>query len=281
MDSIAIVSCNNWKDKLFEDQLLKRKIIENGYSAEIISWEEEKNFKKYDKYILRSIWGYQNKYLDFKKWLNTLKENNKKVFNNVDIVLNNIKKDKQFEILFNNKIPTVETIFIDDYTKINNYKGCVVKPSISGSGENTFLINDENSCEISKIFKGLLQENGDLKIMVQPFIKGINNGEYSVIFINGILSHTMIRYPGIFSIKKRPELVKNPPLSVIKLAKKVSKIKDFDNYLYMRADIVLENNNPIIMEIELTDPDLMTKYIDSSRIQDKIMELLIDGFENK
>lgn len=79
-----------------------------GYDAEIISWEDS-NYKitDYSAIILRSVWGYQNKYSEFKKWLLKVKELGIPMFNNPDIILDNIKKDKQFEILKNNDIPFI------------------------------------------------------------------------------------------------------------------------------------------------------------------------------
>ena len=77
----------------------------------------------------------------------------------------------------------------------------------------------------------------------------------------------MLRFPNIFHEKKKPYLVSDIPNSILKLAKKVEKIKDFNNYLYMRVDMVLINNEAKIMEVELCDPDLLTKYIDDLNVK--------------
>ena len=42
----------------------------------------------------------------------------------------------------------------------------------------------------------------------------------------------------IFHEKKRPYLVDNAPDSIIELARDVEKIREFNNYLYMRVDMV-------------------------------------------
>ena len=94
MLNIGIVSCDKWINKLEEDKNLKIALNDIGINANIISWQQPLD-QKYDLLILRSIWGYQNYYNEFKKWLLNIKNNNIQILNNVDMVLDNIKKDIQ------------------------------------------------------------------------------------------------------------------------------------------------------------------------------------------
>ena len=290
MKKIAIVSCDKWMNILEEDRNLKKALNDIGLEADIISWQQPFN-KEYDLLIIRSIWGYQNNYEEFKNWLLDIKKKNILVLNDVDMILDNIKKDIQFDILKQNDIDYINTVFItkESLTKeeILNYDGLnVIKPSISGSGENTYIISNnksiKNSIEIDeaiKKFKSIVSDN--CKLMVQPFIKEINNGEYSCIFIDGVLTHTMLRFPNIFHDKKRPYLVNDVPDSVIKLANKVEKIKAFKGYVYMRVDMVMVDNIPKIMEVELTDPDLLTKYIEDENIKDNAIKTLAKSIKRR
>lgn len=282
MKKVAIVSCDKWIDRLEEDSNLKKALIELGLDAKIISWQKPLS-EKYDLLILRSIWGYQNYYNEFKKWLLYVKNNNIPLINNSDIVLNNIMKDIQFDILKKNNIEFIDTLFLqqseffqENILNILEDKSYVIKPTISGSGENTFLINNSSDIsvpnvmrleEIIKIYESILDNNIDCKIMIQPFISEINNGEYSCIFIDGELTHTMLRFPNIFHEKKRTYFVAEVPENIIELAKKVEKIPEFKNYLYMRVDMVLVDGIAKIMEVELADPDLLTKYIDDENVK--------------
>ena len=127
----------------------------------------------------------------------------------------------------------------------------------------------------------MLDDNSDCKIMIQPFISEINNGEYSCIFIDGKLTHTMLRFPNIFHEKRRPYLVNYVPGSIIELARVVEKIKDFSNYLYMRVDMVLVNGKAKIMEVELADPDLLTKYIGDSTVKSDVIKTFAKKIERR
>lgn len=281
---IGIVSCNKWMNKIKEDQLLKMYLEQEGCDASIISWEDDNcEFTDYSAIILRSVWGYQNRYSEFKKWLLKIKELGISMFNNPDIVLDNIRKDKQFEILKNNDIPFINTKFIynidDLYSCLNNNLLSVVKPIISGSGENTFIINEENKkstislSELKQLYSNILLES-DNGIMVQPFIESVENGEFSCIYIDGKNTHNMLRFPGIFASKKKPIFLNSLPEDVLKLSKKVSLLEEYKDYLYMRVDIVLHNDMPLIMEVELAEPDLLTKYIEDENIQKESIKVL-------
>lgn len=296
MKMVGIVSCDKWINKLEEDNNLKNELINLGIDAKIISWQQPLE-EKYDLLILKSVWGYQNYYKEFKNWLLYVKNNNIPLANDVDMVLNNIMKNIQFNILEKNNVDFIDTIFLDqskllsmnifDMLDDNSY---VFKPTISGSGENTYLVTNFNNKsipntiqkkDIVKIYNKMLDGNSDCKIMVQPFISEINNGEYSCIFIDGKLTHTMLRFPNIFHEKRRPYLVNDIPNSIIELARVVEQIKDFNDYLYMRVDMVLVNGKAKIMEVELADPDLLTKYIDDSNVKSDVIKTFAKKIERR
>ena len=296
MKKIGIVSCDKWIDKLEEDNNLKNALINLGIDAKIISWQQPLE-EVYDLLVLRSVWGYQNFYKEFKNWLLYVKNNNIPLVNGVDMVLNNIMKDIQFNILEKNNVDFIDTIFLDQSQLLNRNIfemlddiSYVFKPTISGSGENTYLVTNSNDKsipntiqkeDIVKIYNKMLYDNSDCKIMIQPFISEISNGEYSCIFIDGKLTHTMLRFPNIFHEKRKPYLVVNAPDSIIQLARVVERIKEFNNYLYMRVDMVLVNGKAKIMEIELTDPDLLTKYINDSNVKSNVIKTFAKKIEKR
>ena len=276
MKKIGIVSCDKWKDKIKEDLLLQKELIKNGIDAEIISWQNsEINYDKYNCLILRSVWGYQDCYEKFKEWLLFVKSNNIIIFNDVNIILDNIRKDIQFEILKKYSIPYIPTTIIRDsidWNRLDFYgQKFVIKPIISGSGNNTYQFDSKEEVDeiIRRKYETILQQS-DNGLIIQPFISGISNGEYSCVFIDGINTHNMLRFPGVLGEKKRAEYLTTVPKSVLDLATQVSKIPEFSGYLYARIDIVLQNNRPYIMEVELTEPDLLIKYISDEEIQGQV-----------
>ena len=297
MKKVAIVSCDRWKDKIDEDKLLKAALNNNGIAADIISWQTD-SIEGYDLLVLRSVWGYQNDYFNFKKWLSEIEKKRIHLENQPSMILNNIDKEIQFDILQKNDIDYIKTLFVKNkdfsHSELKSIIGenvpYVLKPTISGSGENTFLIdpNDTlgdipNKISMSNaetIFSNLFKTNSNCNLMIQPYVSEIQNGEYSCIFIDGELTHTMLRFPNIFHDKKHPYLVK-PPKAIIDMANKVERIKQFEGYLYMRVDMVLINNQAKIMEVELAEPDLLIKYVDDLNLQDSIVKTFARKIERR
>ena len=293
MKKVAIVSCDRWINKIDEDKFLKNALNDLDIETKIISWQQPVD-GNYDALILRSVWGYQNDFEKFKNWLLYLKKNNIFLLNNPDMILNNVMKNIQFKILKNNNINFINTIFLNlsNLKELDSidHKPYVIKPTISGSGENTYLIDEFNSgnkpntlkeLDVLKTYKAILEKNKDCMLMIQPFISNINDGEYSCIFIDGVLTHTVLRFPNVFHEKKKNYLVKEVPESIIQLAKKVEKIPDFNNYLYMRVDMVLVDNNAMIMEVELAEPDLLIKYIDDEDIKSNAIKTFAKAIERR
>lgn len=296
MKKVGIVSCDKWIDKLEEDNNLKNALINLGIDAKIISWQQPLE-EKYDLLVLKSVWGYQSYYKEFKNWLLYVRNNNIPLVNSVDMILNNIMKDIQFNILRKNNVDFIDTIFLDQSDLLNRNmfemlddKSYVFKPTISGSGDNTYLVTNSNDKFVPNtikkedaviIYNKILDDNSDCKIMIQPFISEINNGEYSCIFIDGKLTHTMLRFPNIFHEKKKPYLVNNVPDNIIRLARVVERINEFNDYLYMRVDMVLVSGKAKIMEVELADPDLLTKYIDDSNVKSNAIKIFAKKIERR
>lgn len=299
MSKVGIVSSDKYKDKIVEDKNLKNELIKRGIDADIVSWQSN-DLDEYDLLVLRSVWGYQNDYKNFKSWLLNLEKKGISIENNASIIMNNIIKDKQFDILKKNNIDYIETYFINnkDFNKdtLSSVEEkfnvpVVVKPTISGSGENTFLLKSESSLLklpntlekeiLVEKLKKKLSNNDECNIMVQPYVPQIHDGEYSSIFIDGELTHTMLRFPSIFHEKKNPYYIEDVPKPILELAKKVEAIQEFKGYLYMRVDMVLINNQAKIMEVELAEPDLLTRNISDLKKQNDVIKIFAKKIENR
>ena len=163
----------------------------------------------------------------------------------------------------------------------NNSNSNLNNESPDNSSSDISIPNTIQKEDIVEIYNQMLESNNDCKIMIQPFIPEINNGEYSCIFIGGELTHTMLRFPNIFHEKRRSYLVNDVPDNIIELAKTVEKIKEFNGYLYMRVDMVLIGGKAKIMEVELADPDFLTKYIDDSNVKSDVIKTFAKKIERR
>jgi len=261
---VAVVSSIDNCRKISEDIWLASSLRKTNIDADIVAWDDcSIDWEKYNGAVLRSVWNYPAKYDLFSEWLDKLDSKKIPLINDTNMVRWNIRKDLQFATLNDMKLPIFPYV-ISNSSDINctsiaqelDTDTFVIKPVISNSGKNTFIIDLNNQKDLARI------KDDTHQFIVQPFIENIKNGEYALVFINGKYSHAAIRFPGIFTEKQSPMQVNkiDIPESILSLAMKCS--SNMKSYFgkfpaYARYDIV----DGYIMEVELAEPDLMTRTI--------------------
>lgn len=275
---VAIVSCYKWKNKSLEDIKLKYYLAKIHIKADIVAWEEEMDYTKYDAIIIRSVWGFEIE--SFKKWLNDVNKK-VKIINRYDLINNTFSKKNQYDILDKYNIMHVptETIKSDKNISKNvkkiwetHYSKCdkiVVKPDISESGHNTYILSKKEDMknrvsldELSNKFS-----NQDILLLIQPFIEEVNEGEISVILFNKKLTHAIVRYSGIFT-KNRSSIelnINDIPKEILKMTDQIINLEEFSEFTYIRLDFVKRNKEYLVLEIELIDPFLFLNSIQNKK----------------
>lgn len=291
MKKITIASYTPYL-KDVDDAILKKYLKNEGADVEIVSWDDKDyNWQSRDLIIIRSTWDYHERLPEYVEWLNFLKSNNIKVYNDVDVVINNIYKDKQIKWLKDNNIEIMECeIFsknnIDGMKKPEkniietikkyfpdhiNKSLFVLKPTVSARSNNTYLIDpfninkDENAKvtnDPDKVFNDLLDKFTDRGIILQVFASGIKNGEYGMVFLNGVLTQTVIKKPGKIYGTKEKEAVNDTPEKLQQFAENIVKKLDLSKVLIARVDAIIENGNPRLMELELAEPNIYIRATD-------------------
>lgn len=282
-NELTIISSKNWRNRVKEDVVLQRYLLEEKIDTKIMAFE--KGIPKTKCILIRSIWGYQNELDEFYKYLDELKKENKILINDYELINNNFDKKKQFDLLDKYEIPHIGTEFVynaSDLKKILK-SGYVVKPIISASGNDTYIVDGDykNSLSKSKIISKF--KNLKTGIMVQPFVEEIKSGEYAVVLFNGEVSHAVIRFPGVFTDK--PKLlsvsVKALDNSLLNLIEEVKKIKEYQEAVYMRVDAVKVGDSYHVMEIELLEPQLFFEWIIDLDEREKAYKKFVQSIKEK
>ena len=174
---------------------------------------------------------------------------------------------------------------------MKKYESLVIKPNISGSGDRTYIVSQNKNISNFKnrlsledaecLFQKSAAENHVRGVMIQPFMAGISEGEYSFVFIDSELTHIAIRYPGIFGSKKDPVEIKKSlvPEDMMLFADQCQKALNYisdktkPGYvpLYSRCDIVRSDSQLFLMEAEMAEPDLLIKTISSDQEREKVI----------
>ncbi|MEO6694595.1 MAG: hypothetical protein ABIY50_07660 [Ignavibacteria bacterium] len=254
-------------DELFDDdRLLIAGFESQGHEASSIIWSDPNiEWEKFDMAIIRSTWDYIDRREEFLNVLSKIESSQCKLFNPLNAVRWNSDKLYLFE-LQQWEIPIIPTYKADEcdfmvlqnYFAENNWQEAVIKPAVGagGAGVQRILIN-----EIAKEYKNLSLKQTHQKYLIQPLINSvISEGEYSYIYINGDLSHVLLKKPahgdfrahGIYGgtiVYVEPE--KNDILQADNIMTKLP----FD-VLYARLDLARIDNTLAVMEIELIEPVL-------------------------
>jgi glutathione synthase/RimK-type ligase-like ATP-grasp enzyme len=251
-------------------------------------WNDHKfNWTSTKSAIFRSTWDYFDQFSNFRNWLDIIKEQCF-LINPYEQI--NWNLDKHYLLDLQKKdLPIVESVFVPKKNELNletiskskNWKDIVIKPTISGAARHTYHLKND---EIKKFQDKWLSLTNNEDFMVQEFQKNIlSSGEIAVMLFGGEYSHSVLKKAkkGDFRVQDdfggSVEKI-NPSLEIIELAEKT--VKNLKNMpLYARVDIIFDNdNNPVISELELIEPELWFRFKEESAC--KLAEIVKD-FLNK
>lgn len=288
---VAIISCYEWKNKVLEDINLKYYLAKIHIKADIVAWEEKVDYTKYDAIIIKSVWGFEVE--SFNKWL---KETNEivQVINPYHLINRTFSKKNQFEILDKYSISHIPTQHVKSDKNVSKnikkiwdtyYSDCnklVIKPDISESGENTFILTKKENMKNSITFDELAEKfsNQDITLLIQPYIEEVKNGEFSVILFNKKISHAIIRYPGIFTNTCSCTEMADIPKDILDMTDKIINLEEFKGFTYIRLDFIKKENKYLVLEIELIDPLFFINYIKNKKKRADIFKLFSTEIKN-
>ena len=123
--------------------------------------------------------------------------------------------------------------------------------------------------------------------MVQPFMKEIFDGEYSICCINNKITHGIIKYKNAFT---KTNMIKYIPADkidhkIIEIVNNILNIKEYKDNLFLRIDFIKQKKKFLVMEVELLDPNLFLEFIADSKKRKEILnffaEQIIEYTKNK
>jgi len=253
-----------------DDQLAVDFLRKNNIEISPVVWGTDVNsLKQFDLVILRSPWNYvdaDESIIRFSNWLDELSKHNINIENNARFMKWLIDKSYLLDLEYSG-VPVVPTIPVNQGQSFNlkkhfnNHGAFVIKPCISAAGKNLFLIKDRDTAEkIQPQFDELLTRKS---FVVQPFIQEVStHGEWSLIFIDNIYSHSVHKKPGTGSILVQTERggsisFVEPPAEIINFAQENLEKFTLDyNPLYLRVDVLIKGDKLLISEIEGVEPEL-------------------------
>jgi len=269
MPSIALATCTD-EASLFYDEAPFVEALENaGFEVFKTIWNSpEIDWQCYDLVLLRNTWDYHRQISAFRAWLNFLDEKNIRVLNPTHLLRWNMDKSYLQELAQQN-IKTLPTIFakgqslqLENVLAEQNWLQAVLKPYISGSGDNTWTITPETARESQRQFDWL---NNEIGMMIQAIAPQIHDdGEYSLIFFAGKYHHAVLKKPpqdSIFVHEERGgtiESIEASPEMIAQAEKALNTVESITGImpLYARVDGLRDGDDFVLMEMECVEPEL-------------------------
>jgi glutathione synthase/RimK-type ligase-like ATP-grasp enzyme len=270
MPKCAFLSIANTEGWFIDDDLVHEPLMRLGWEVQNIPWDRPTHWDDYDMVIIRSPWDYQKHLEPFLEVLDAIERSKAILLNSLDLVKWNINKNYLFELEKKGVelVPTLKHLSVSprDIEKAFDHFGTdevIIKPIIGANADDTYRLKsgDRSSYQrLEALFKGR-------ECMLQPFMPNIvAEGEFSLMYFNGQLSHTILKTvaQGDFRIQEEhgggvtpipnpePQLVATADLAMSKLPEKP---------FYARVDLVrTADNSFVLMELELIEPCLYFRF---------------------
>jgi glutathione synthase/RimK-type ligase-like ATP-grasp enzyme len=220
------------------------------------------DWSSYDAVLLRSVWDYHTRYVEFTEWLGLLDKAEVPVFNDSDLVRWNADKGYLLELRERGVaiVPTQVAAGPCLREVITGLTGqeIVVKPTISANAKHT-IRGIAGSDQLSRA----IDELPDGAYLVQPFLTEVlSEGEWSLLFIDGEFSHAVLKRPadgdyrvqyvlgGTAAPAEAPTAVRESAAAAL------AALDTRRPPLYARVDGIVTAGRFLLMELELIEPFL-------------------------
>lgn len=244
-----------------ETPLLVAALHDRGLSAAIAPWGTD-TVAAYRLVVVRTTWDYTDNLVEFLRWLRDTAAVTT-VVNPVDIIEWNSHKSYLLD-LARSAVPVIPTVLVARgasaparQAALRGHDGAVVvKPAVSVGANGTKLLPASAAEAAAHLER--LTSSGDA--LVQPYLPAITAGEVSLIYFGGEFSHAVRKTPaaGDFRVQVFHGGVVTPHLATeAELAVGATALAAAPRDLaYARVDLVATDDGPMLMELELIEPQL-------------------------
>jgi len=243
-----------------DSPLLVDALTRRGASVELRNWYDPAlTDEPVDLLVLRTPWDYFDRLDEF---LTTIEGFMSPVVNPPAVVRWNCHKG-YLGALAAAGVPVVPTALLPRgaepaVPELDGAQRIIVKPAVSGAAIGVGLF-DRDSPDAAEHLATLLR-NQD--VLIQPFIESVRYGERSLIFLGGTYSHAIRKVPaeGDFRVQVNHGGSKTghtaTTIEIAAAERALTAVPDVDALAYARVDLVGPVHEPLVMELELIEPEL-------------------------
>lgn len=273
---VALVNDHRWIDPktlddytrniLQEDRILSDALGAHGIEVSRVNWADPQiDWRGFDAIVIRQTWDYFERLDEFRAWLDRV-ETLTRVFNPAEVIRWNC--DKHYLVdLISAGVPTVPTIVIEPQDPApalaallerHGFSQAVIKPAVSGAGRETYRVEQSDTSALEPSWQRLVAAEA---MLLQPFMPAIiERGEVSLMVIDGQVTHAVrkIAAEGEFRVQDDHGGTVHPhepgPREIAVAQAALAAVPG--SVSYARVDLVQTENGPLVMELELIEPEL-------------------------
>ncbi|MFM8532642.1 MAG: RimK family alpha-L-glutamate ligase [Acidimicrobiia bacterium] len=265
-----------------DDQVLADALKARGVTVTPIPWTELDPYAVVDSppILLRSTWDYHRVPTMFIAWLQALQNSGRTAWNAPEVTRRNVDKQDLGDlegaglaIPRTRWIDNVDNTAIASLMSAEGWSRAVLKPRIAATAYGTFLVDRDT--ELSDADLTPARNSGAL---LQEFIpEVVEHGETSLIYFDGRFSHAILKRAasGEFRVQKdfggHVERV-TPSAELLAFGSRV--IEHSPGCLYARVDVVAASRGPLLMELELIEPELY--FLNAPEAATQMAQLIVE-----
>jgi glutathione synthase/RimK-type ligase-like ATP-grasp enzyme len=283
MRRICFVTCRAWPEISESDRLAQRALEARGATVAGRAWNGPgAAWGDFDAIVLRSNWDYHFEPDAFLDWLDRVERTGARIWNSPALVRWNLSKAYLLELAAAG-VPTVPTVILEGETgggleavmAARGWRRIVLKPVVSASAHNTRLVS---AATVDEAAAALASGGIRRPALVQPFVEEIQTrGEWSLVFIDGGLTHAVLKRPAAGEFRVQPRLGGTVlALALPDGARAVARAALAalpGAPLYARIDGVETAAGFLIMEVEVNEPGLFFPHAPAAA--DRFAEALL------
>ncbi len=267
MPRIAFLTLEHAADYVIDDALAIAELTRRGWEAIELPWSQPGvDWNDFDVVIIRTTWDYHDHPVAFLATLAAIDASSARLENALPIVEWNL--DKQYLRTLESRgvtiVPSVwghggdARTFASLFTTLQETE-IVVKPTISAGAKDTFRLHAPLG---DVTLQHLVDTFADRDWFAQPFLRSvITEGEYSLFYFGGRLSHAVRKVPKAGDFRVQEE--HGGEITGIPVTPELQRVADrvlatlVPPPFQARIDLVrLESGALAVMEVELIEPSM-------------------------